>query len=273
MKGVHLSRYLTTPAGRRHLGHRAAQLVPRGRLRLRRQLPAEGRGRAGGAGPGGRVAVAAAGGGGRGERPAARPARRAAAPAARRAGGTPRHRARARLQARHRRRAVLASLPGAPSCCAPPGPRSARTTRSSGPQALDGLGDVTYVEDLAAAVKQAEAVVVVTRWDHYQQVPELVGQLDPPPLVVDGRRMLDRPRCPRTRGSGCEVHEDAGRGRRHRRGRPDRRRPRLLRARLVPGRVRASRASTPTGSRPTSGAAPGRARCGACTTSASPTPR
>ena len=61
-----------------------------------------------------------------------------------------------------------------------------------GPNALDGFVGVTYVEDLAAAVKQAEAVVIVTRWDHYQQVPELVRQLDPPPLVVDGRRMLDR---------------------------------------------------------------------------------
>jgi UDPglucose 6-dehydrogenase len=61
-----------------------------------------------------------------------------------------------------------------------------------GPEALDGLDDVAYVEDLAAAVKQAEAVVIVTRWDHYRRVPELVGQLDPPPLVVDGRRMLDR---------------------------------------------------------------------------------
>jgi UDPglucose 6-dehydrogenase/GDP-mannose 6-dehydrogenase len=61
-----------------------------------------------------------------------------------------------------------------------------------GPNALDGFVGVTHVEDLAAAVKQAEAVVIVTRWDHYQQVPELVRQLDPPPLVVDGRRMLDR---------------------------------------------------------------------------------
>jgi UDPglucose 6-dehydrogenase len=71
-----------------------------------------------------------------------------------------------------------------------------------GPEALDGLGDVTHVEDLAAAVKQAEAVVIVTRWDHYRQVPELVGQLDPPPLVVDGRRMLDRASVPAYAGIG-----------------------------------------------------------------------
>jgi UDPglucose 6-dehydrogenase len=61
-----------------------------------------------------------------------------------------------------------------------------------GSQALDSFAGVTYVEDLAAAVKQAEAVVIVTRWDQYHQVPELVRHLDPPPLVVDGRRMLDQ---------------------------------------------------------------------------------
>jgi UDPglucose 6-dehydrogenase len=71
-----------------------------------------------------------------------------------------------------------------------------------GPQVLNGLGDVTYVEDLADAVKQAEALVVVTRWGHYRRLPELVGQLDPPPLVVDGRRMLDRSSVPSYTGIG-----------------------------------------------------------------------
>jgi UDPglucose 6-dehydrogenase len=71
-----------------------------------------------------------------------------------------------------------------------------------GPEALDGLDDVRYVEDLADAVKQAEAVVIVTRWDHYRRVPELVGQLDPAPLVVDGRRMLERDSVPSYLGIG-----------------------------------------------------------------------
>jgi UDPglucose 6-dehydrogenase len=71
-----------------------------------------------------------------------------------------------------------------------------------GPEALDGLGEVTYVEDLADAVKQADAVIVVTRWDHYRRLTELVGQLDPPPLVVDGRRMLDKTSVPSYTGIG-----------------------------------------------------------------------
>jgi UDPglucose 6-dehydrogenase len=71
-----------------------------------------------------------------------------------------------------------------------------------GPEVLDSHGDVTYVQDLADAVKQAEAVVLVTRWDHYRRLPELVAQLDPPPLVVDGRRMLDRASVPAYAGIG-----------------------------------------------------------------------
>jgi len=67
---------------------------------------------------------------------------------------------------------------------------------------LDGIGEVTYVADLADAVKQAEAVVIVTRWDEYQRLPELVGQLSPPPLVVDGRRMLDKTSVPAYLGIG-----------------------------------------------------------------------
>uniref|UniRef100_UPI003F992F46 UDP binding domain-containing protein n=1 Tax=Mycobacterium sp. TaxID=1785 RepID=UPI003F992F46 len=64
------------------------------------------------------------------------------------------------------------------------------------------LTEVTYAEDLADAVKPADAVVIVTRWDQYRQLPELIGQLDPPPLVVDGRRMLDKTSVPSYTGIG-----------------------------------------------------------------------
>jgi UDPglucose 6-dehydrogenase len=71
-----------------------------------------------------------------------------------------------------------------------------------GPEVLDGLGEITYTTDLADAVKQAEAVVIVTRWDDYARLPGLIGQLDPPPLVVDGRRMLDKTSVPWYAGIG-----------------------------------------------------------------------
>ena len=71
-----------------------------------------------------------------------------------------------------------------------------------GPEVLDGLGEVTHVADLADAVKQADAIVIVTRWDQYRRLPELIGQVDPPPLVVDGRRMLDKASVPLYTGVG-----------------------------------------------------------------------
>jgi len=71
-----------------------------------------------------------------------------------------------------------------------------------GPEALNGLGEITYVADLADAVKQADAVVLVTRWDQYRRLPELIGELDPPPLLVDGRRMLDKTSVPAYTGIG-----------------------------------------------------------------------
>jgi len=55
-----------------------------------------------------------------------------------------------------------------------------------GPTALE------YAPSLEDALSQAQAVVVLTRWDEFSQLPELIRSLDPPPLVIDGRRMLDK---------------------------------------------------------------------------------
>jgi UDPglucose 6-dehydrogenase len=71
-----------------------------------------------------------------------------------------------------------------------------------GPEVLDGTGEVGYTADLPDAVKQADAIVIVTRWDDYRRLPELIGQLDPPPLLVDGRRMLERTSVPSYTGIG-----------------------------------------------------------------------
>jgi UDPglucose 6-dehydrogenase len=71
-----------------------------------------------------------------------------------------------------------------------------------GPEVLHGIGDVAYVADLADAVKHADAIVIITRWDEYLRLPELIARLDPPPLVVDGRRMLGKTSVPRYAGIG-----------------------------------------------------------------------
>jgi len=73
-------------------------------------------------------------------------------------------------------------------------------------EALAEFGsDVRFVADLAAAVEGVEAVVLVTRWAEYLDVPKLVASANPVPLVVDGRRMLDRLSVPRYAAIGLST--------------------------------------------------------------------
>lgn len=73
-----------------------------------------------------------------------------------------------------------------------------------GPEAVAGFDEarVSHTSDLPLALKDADAVVLVTRWDEYRELPALLRDLDDPPLVVDGRRMLDKDSIDRYRGIG-----------------------------------------------------------------------
>jgi UDPglucose 6-dehydrogenase/GDP-mannose 6-dehydrogenase len=66
------------------------------------------------------------------------------------------------------------------------------------------LGDlpVRYAESLEDAVRDSDAVVVVTRWKQFEALPALVAAMPRPPLVFDGRRMLARGAVPRYDGIG-----------------------------------------------------------------------
>lgn len=68
--------------------------------------------------------------------------------------------------------------------------------------AMFGPGRVAFTDDLAAAVREAQALVMVTRWEHYSALPQILGELDAPPVLVDGRRMLDPASVPRYDGIG-----------------------------------------------------------------------
>jgi UDPglucose 6-dehydrogenase len=52
------------------------------------------------------------------------------------------------------------------------------------------------------AVRGADAVVVVTRWKEFETLASVVAEMDPQPLVFDGRRMLDRDAFARYDGIG-----------------------------------------------------------------------
>lgn len=68
-------------------------------------------------------------------------------------------------------------------------------------RALSGVA-VSYARNLKDAVQGADAVVVVTRWKEFEALPDVVAKMDRPPLVFDGRRMLDRAAFARYDGIG-----------------------------------------------------------------------
>ncbi len=60
-------------------------------------------------------------------------------------------------------------------------------------------------QTLAEGVTQADAIVLVTRWDEFRKVPDLLKHLTPQPLFVDGRRLLDKASIDRYEGIGLET--------------------------------------------------------------------
>jgi UDPglucose 6-dehydrogenase/GDP-mannose 6-dehydrogenase len=68
--------------------------------------------------------------------------------------------------------------------------------------ALFGAGRVTVAPDLTAAISGAKAVVLVTRWPEFAALPGLLAPMADPPVVVDGRRMLEKDSVRRYDGIG-----------------------------------------------------------------------
>ncbi|MBD3882958.1 UDP-glucose/GDP-mannose dehydrogenase family protein [Phormidium tenue FACHB-886] len=64
---------------------------------------------------------------------------------------------------------------------------------------------VDFRDDLKEAIAGVDAILVMTRWQHFQQIPELLAGLENPPLVIDGRRMLEKTSVPRYEGIGLKV--------------------------------------------------------------------
>ncbi|MGZ8691736.1 MAG: UDP-glucose dehydrogenase family protein [Gaiellaceae bacterium] len=70
------------------------------------------------------------------------------------------------------------------------------------PESLAGSPSVELHTDLAEAVCDADAAVLITRWAQYSELPELLETLGVEPVIVDGRRMLDKHRFAKYEGIG-----------------------------------------------------------------------
>jgi UDPglucose 6-dehydrogenase/GDP-mannose 6-dehydrogenase len=68
-------------------------------------------------------------------------------------------------------------------------------------RALSGV-PVQFAGSMRDAVKDVDAVVVVTRWKEFEALPAMVAKMERAPLVFDGRRMLDRAAFARYDGIG-----------------------------------------------------------------------
>ena len=66
------------------------------------------------------------------------------------------------------------------------------------PAAREVLGEtIAYAGSLESCLADVDAVLLVTRWKQFEAVPSLLSALASPPLLVDGRRQLEKRDVPR----------------------------------------------------------------------------
>jgi UDPglucose 6-dehydrogenase/GDP-mannose 6-dehydrogenase len=57
---------------------------------------------------------------------------------------------------------------------------------------LFGKKRMTYCENLEETLQNVQAVILLTRWPEFDKVPEIFQRCDIQPVLIDGRRMLDK---------------------------------------------------------------------------------
>lgn len=74
---------------------------------------------------------------------------------------------------------------------------------AAGDEARKLFGDrITHAASMASALEGAAAVLLVTRWNEFRALPQLLAEMNPQPLLVDGRRVIDRKSVVRYAGIG-----------------------------------------------------------------------
>jgi UDPglucose 6-dehydrogenase/GDP-mannose 6-dehydrogenase len=65
-----------------------------------------------------------------------------------------------------------------------------------------GNKSITYCDSLSHALEEAQAVLLLTRWEEFRGLPGMLARLNPQPLFIDGRRMLEKSSITRYEGIG-----------------------------------------------------------------------
>ena len=80
-------------------------------------------------------------------------------------------------------------------------------------EAKELFADVSmqYAPTVKEAVKGVDAIVLVTRWQEFETLPDIINDMDVAPLLVDGRRMIDKNAVPRYEGIGLSINNSPDR--------------------------------------------------------------
>ena len=65
-----------------------------------------------------------------------------------------------------------------------------------------GDNGITYFDSLSQVLDNTDAALLLTRWEEFAGLPELLAGIKSPPLLIDGRRMLDKQSLARYSGIG-----------------------------------------------------------------------
>jgi UDPglucose 6-dehydrogenase/GDP-mannose 6-dehydrogenase len=77
---------------------------------------------------------------------------------------------------------------------------------------LEGCGNLKHAKDWRDAVSGASAVILMTRWAEFKEITqEELIKLMPMPVLIDGRRFLDKEKFNRIKYSGVGYRPTKGR--------------------------------------------------------------
>lgn len=65
-----------------------------------------------------------------------------------------------------------------------------------------GSHNIIYTKNLLETLNAVEAIILLTRWDNFANLAELLADKEPQPLLVDGRRMMNKRQFSRYTGIG-----------------------------------------------------------------------
>lgn len=69
-------------------------------------------------------------------------------------------------------------------------------------QKLFGNNTIIFCDAINETIEDVDAILLLTRWDEFSGIPTLLADLEPKPLFIDGRRMLDKNKIEKYAGIG-----------------------------------------------------------------------